>query len=444
MALCCLSLAGAAPAPAPPSAFSTVGLYVWRDTPSQHAFWKACGINTLQFCDTHWSIRADLLDDYYARFAADISRASRSGFKTDVILFSNIAQWMGPAEREPSGTGVLLDPRDPKALESRLGALRKAVRMLQQADSFTFIAGDPGGSIRAKFGPLAADDWVAMARAVRDVVKREAPRADFNVNPWAIAYWQYPNLGCGGSQWWVREGELTKAILAEPDLIGRSCGVQLPGHNYYRAMALRTLSTDGIRPDLLPNSDDVRALKARGTKRIWAWPYFLLDEADDGDVGPDGRIIPGVQIETRYIHRLVGQMRKIGMNGIVGNWSYAGYLAKALNTYAFARFCRDPRATPEGVIDEYAKCVADDATWRDLAQVLRFIEGQSNWQRKLPADWRLPPLVCDIQSAKAALEELGRVVPRAKPLFALPEKPQEYLNRLSERLRGMGATGAVD
>ncbi|MFY7953212.1 MAG: hypothetical protein ACOVT5_11960 [Armatimonadaceae bacterium] len=28
-------------------------LYVWRDDPTQHAFRKACGISTLQFCDTH-------------------------------------------------------------------------------------------------------------------------------------------------------------------------------------------------------------------------------------------------------------------------------------------------------------------------------------------------------------------------------------------------------
>lgn len=27
----------------------TVGLYVWEDSPDQHAFWKACGIKTLQF-----------------------------------------------------------------------------------------------------------------------------------------------------------------------------------------------------------------------------------------------------------------------------------------------------------------------------------------------------------------------------------------------------------
>ena len=57
MAMCMtLGLLGSQPAEglSAASSFSTVGLYVWKGSPDQHAFWKACGINTLQYCDTHW------------------------------------------------------------------------------------------------------------------------------------------------------------------------------------------------------------------------------------------------------------------------------------------------------------------------------------------------------------------------------------------------------
>jgi hypothetical protein len=188
-------------------------------------------------------------------------------------------------------------------------------------------------------------------------------------------------------------------------------------------------------------ADEVTCLRTRGVKRVWAWPYFLLDEADDGDVGPDGRLLPGTQVETRYIHQLVNRMRGIGMNGIIGNWSYAGHLAKALNTYAFGRFCADPRATPEQVIDEYARCVADEATWPALARVLRFIENRSNWQRKLPPPKRLPDFPCSLHSAELALAALRSVVPNTNPPFALPEPPSEYLRRLENRLRAEVARG---
>jgi len=435
------SAAPDAPGVHPPSGrgrLRTVGLYVWKDSPDQHAFWKACGIDTLQFCDTHWSLRADVLGPYYAALAADVDRARRSGFRVNVLLFSNIAQWEGPSEREPTGTGLLFDPRDPAALEKRLTAIARAVRTLRHAHGFTLLAGDPGGAVGAPFGPVPAAEWVRMAKRVRDVVRREAPRAQFNVNPWAIAYWQRPDLGCGGHEWWSQEAELTRAVLADPELVGSGTGVEIPPHHYYRPLALRCFEQAGIAPERRPTAEDVRALRARRVPRIWAWPYFLLDEADDGDVGPDGRAA-GIQIEARYIHRLVAQMRAIGMDGIIGNWSYAGHLAKALNTYAFGRFCRDERATPVQIIDEYARCVADEATWSALAQVLRYLEGESNWQRKLPPGERLPALPCDLATSEQALATLGSVRPRPVPLFALPEPPSAYLRRIEQRLRARTA-----
>lgn len=415
------------------SGFDTVGLYIWTDTPDQHAFWKSCGINTLQFCDLGWCRNLNLHDSYYKGMAAGIDKAKKDGFKTNVLLFANIRQWKGPQDLEPSGIGTKFHPSDEAAMQERLMFLAKTVKALHNADSFSFLGGDPGG-VPSDLGPATVQDWITMAKRVHEVVKREAPHAVFNVNPWAITMWQYPDLGCGSSEWWLKETELTKIIINEKDFIGSKIGVELAGHNYYRAMALRNYSRDGINPEPFPTADDVKMLKNKGTTRIWAWPYFLLDEADDGDVGPDGSILPLPQSETRYIYKLVSEMRAIGMTGIMGSWSYAGYLAKAPNTYAFGRFCNDPDATPAMVIDEYAKCVADDSTWASLAQILRFIENNSNWQRKLPKERQLPNYECNIQSADMALAKLARIVPRDKPLFALPEPAPKYLSRLKERL----------
>ncbi len=418
--------------------FETIGLYVWRDTPDQHAFWKACGLNTLQFCDTGWHQRADLLDDYYAGFAADVASAQRDGFKVWVILFSNIAQWLGPEDFEPTGTGVKFYPRDRAALDSRLHYLAKTVKALKAADGFSFFAGDPGG-VPSALGPAELADWTNMALEVEAVVKREAPKAKFNLNPWAIAMWVNPELSAMTSAWWVAEHNTTKALLETEGILGEGSGLELAGHNYYRALALRTLSAEGLQPELLPTAEDARKLRARGVNRLWAWPYFLLDEADDGDESAAGSLWGQTQIDTRYIHQYVNQMREVGMTGIIGNWSYNGYLPGALNTYAFGRFASDLAATPEQVLAEYAHYVADGATAPSLIQIFRFIENHSNWEQKLPPEHRLPAFKCSLHSARAALARLETVQVNPAPGFPLPEPPEDYLRRVQGRLETIQA-----
>ncbi|MHB0998660.1 MAG: hypothetical protein ACYC27_05385 [Armatimonadota bacterium] len=416
-----------------PKAFDTVGLYVWSDTPNQHAFWKACGINTLQLCDTGWSMRPDIREKYLAKQARGIRAQKKAGFKVYVIYFSNIAQWMGPEEREPSGIGIKFDPHNKAAMADYLKWVASSTRVLKEADGFTFFAGDPGG-VPPNVGKADVHDWMAMAKEVQKVVKREAPKAEFNANPWAVTMWQYPESSAMTSSFWLRETELTKIIINDKDFIGPELGIEIPFHNYYRALALRSFAQDGITPELFPTVTDIKNLKAKGAKRIWAWPYFLLDEADDGDVGPDGQLLPVVQVETRYIHRLIKGIRKHNVNGVMGSWSYAGYLSKALNTYAFGRFCNDPSATPTKVIEEYAGFIATDDTKADLVQILRYVENQSNWQKKLPEGSRLPALKCSISTPDQAIAALDRVKVRTKSAFSLPEPARDYLKRIRERI----------
>ncbi|MBR7093072.1 MAG: hypothetical protein IKI50_07845 [Clostridia bacterium] len=419
------------------SAFTCTGLYVWDDDVSQHPFWRACGIDTLQFCDLSWHRRApDVRDGYLRQKAEDIRTAHADGFRVYVILFANIQQWEGPGELCDSPIGYKYHPGDALQMKKRLDGIRHVVRLLREADGFSFFAGDPGG-VPAELGPAVAKDWTDMAGQVAAVVREEAPQAAFHINPWAVTMWQYPLLPCEDVAWWQREGELTQQILAQKDLIGPSCGVELPCHNYYRAMALRLFSQAGTCPPLIPDAFVMKDLRARRAQQIWGWPYFLLDEADDGDVGPDGSINILPQAETRYICRFVRQMQVLGLDGLIGNWSYVGHKAKALNTYAFGRFCRDEQVDPETVIDEFAACVAaDEKGGRILGQILRLVENNSNWQRKLPVEKRLPAFACRYAGGKEALLDLVSVRPRAEAFpFALAEEPQLYLARIRERLQ---------
>ena len=57
------------------NSITTIGLYPFNDTPEQHEFLKACGINLFQFVESGYSYRPDLLDEYYAGLRKEIKSA---------------------------------------------------------------------------------------------------------------------------------------------------------------------------------------------------------------------------------------------------------------------------------------------------------------------------------------------------------------------------------
>ncbi len=415
--------------------FKTRGLYIWTDSPDQHAFWKACGINLLQFCDLGWHKNAHtILEDYYASMAQQIKKAKEDGFQTNVILFSNLKQWEGPGDLEPSGIGVKFYPCDEADRQDRLRWLENTVKRLRDADGFTFFAGDPGG-VPPELGRATYRDWLEMGKQVGDIVKKHAPHAYYNLNPWAITMWQDPELPCQDVNWWIEETELTRKIAGSPVLLENKYGIELPCHTYYRAMALRLYERAGIAPATFPDREDVVKLKFEGIPRVWAWPYFLLDEADDGDIGPDGEMREMTQSEVRYIYRFVNKAEEMGVDGIIGNWSYLGHKAKAMNTYAFGRFARDRKATPDQVIREYAENLAGGKNAKNLMEIFKYIENQSNWQKKLPGIYRLPDFETAVQSVDDAISLLNETTVFEQPKsFQIPELPAEYLKKLSDRL----------
>lgn len=414
------------------NSITTIGLYPFNDIPEQHQFLKACGINLFQFVESGYSHRSDLLDDYYDGLRKEIESAQKDGFKVYIILLSNMAQWQGP-EEHGHWMGLRTYPRDRDAMDRRLNDLARAVRELKIADGFTFFGGDPGGVPKA-LGPSDIQDWIKMAREVKAVVAAEAPNAAYNINPWAVTQWDDEGMDVFGSEFWLRETSNGKAILQAERLIGSDCGIEFCPHNYYRSLTLKIFAEEGIKPELFPIKADVDKLKALGTTRLWSWPYFLTDEVDDGYVGPDGVTFGQTQAETRYLHMIVNSMRDIGLNGVIANGSPGSCKAEALNIYAFGRFCLDVTATPESVIDDYSRFIADGNTSTKLVQVLRFIENHSTWQSGLPESSRLPDFNDVPGSAEEALKILDDVVPNPDYPTWLPEIPSEYLARLHKRL----------
>ncbi|MHB9004768.1 MAG: hypothetical protein ACYC6C_12020 [Coriobacteriia bacterium] len=214
------------------NSITTIGLYPFNDIPEQHNFLKACGIVLFQFVESGYSKRPDKLDEYYEGLRSEIDSAKNDGFRVFVILLSNMAQWQGP-EEQGHWMGLRTYPRDPVAMQKRLDDLAEAVRQLPNADGFTFFGGDPGG-VPKELGPSDVYDWIKMAREVKKVVAREAPHAEYNINPWAVTQWDDEGMDVFGAEFWLREVSNNKAILDAEGLFGPDCGIELCPHNYYR------------------------------------------------------------------------------------------------------------------------------------------------------------------------------------------------------------------
>jgi len=188
----------------------------------------------------------------------------------------------------------------------------------------------------------------------------------------------------------------------------------------------------GKQPEPYPREAEVGEFRKRGVERLWGWPYFLADECDDS-------YSPGTaglsQAETRYLKDLVDSARRLGLNGLIANVFPENILAESINLYAFARFCREPSATPEGVIRDFAGLISEPGTAGDLTEVFRYIENRSTWQAGMPEKYRLPDFdTGSIRSAAGARDRLSGLDVRARSGFPLMGTPAALVEKLEERL----------
>ncbi len=413
--------------------FSTLGLYVTPPTKEEahyYDFYKACGYNYLEFCDIGFSWKPSLLPKYYAETDKAIQMAHKKGFKVWILLLAGMKQWKGSADRGDAGTFSALKK---ELLNERLASIRQAVQGLPHADGFAFFAGDPGGDPE---GHSTVHDCIHFAREVRNIVREKAPKAQFVVNLWAIAEWDgFPSPF--SLDFWQKQVRLSADVAHEKELLGADCGIVFSLDNYYRSLTLTCYAEAGVTPELFPKASDVRTLRQKGVHPIYGWPYFLVDEVDDGFINPNNVVSKGQsQAETRYIRSILDHGREVGLDGMIANSAFIS--TEPLNIYAFGKMGKSPHITPEALLDEYAGFVATRGTKKTLSKILRFIENNSNWENSLPKANRLKPLECgDITSAGRALTQLATVIPHAKPPIVLPESPALYLKRLEKRLRAI-------
>lgn len=414
----------------PQSQFETIGLYAWEPAEEEHyLFWKACGYNFLQFIDRGLWLEPSEREASYERLVKGIDDAHRHGFKVGVILKSNVLPY-------PHDWWETFDPRDEGQMKARLSAIEEVIKRCRKADVLTFFGGDPGG-VPDSLGAYGIALWKDMAKKVHQMVRKHAPKAEFNVNIWAITHWDYIRFNPWATYFWDREVHYGRNIVNDAAFLDTATGLELPMHSYYRSLAFKAYDDVGRKPVPFPVKDDIGTMNNRGIERIWGWAHFLIDEVDDGYTGYSETKVHPTQAETRYIHRLIQDARNMGLNGMVSNCGGPNSSVEAMNVFAFARLCQQDGLTPGQVIDEYASYLAqDDHSQETLGQVIRFIENNSTWEQSIPAGFRVAALDCRFKTAEEALAALATIRPGASGLhFPLLEQPTAYVKRLEERLR---------
>ena len=417
--------------PAEKAKFETIGYYAFQPDASMLDFYVACHLDVIELLDIGWYFNADnpAFDYYYRDLAAGIEEAQQKGLKVLVILLTNLEQWKGP-ERYGNGGGKVFDPADEAKMTERLSYIEHTIEACAKADAFSLFAGDPGGvlGINAQGG---VEYYVEMGRKVHELVKRHAPQAEFNLNLWAMAQYDRSCNNPGTVEFWHGETTLARQLIAMPDLFGSDLGVEIPGHDYYRALAFSLYRQANAFPaERFPAAADVAGLEAKDTTRIWGFCHFLLDELDAGDSAGHRRTeLPS--FNTRYIYKYLNGIRQAGLNGaIAGNCSKNNIA----NLYAFARMAEDSTLTPEKALLEFAGQIADEETAPILCEIFKYLENDANWHQKLPEEDREPLFETTITSPQEAIKQLRYVQVREDMTLPLPEAANYYLEKIRQRI----------
>ncbi len=402
--------------------FDTVGYFVFRAMDEKaFDFYLKSGYDTVEFCDTSWFYKAgsQALENYRKGIKESIELAQKKGLKAYVVLLSTLEQWTGSAD-SGNGQGQAFDPADKAKMAERLRYIRESVEYFKIADGFSLFAGDPGGVLGID-APGGLEYYIQMGLDVHKIVKEVAPQASFNLNLWAVAQFVQETTDPFLPSFWLAEGDYGRQIIAAQDVLGSEIGIEIPGHDYYRMLALSIYSSTGQHPDRpFPDKADVEAIKQKGTTRYWAFSHSLMP-----DISQD------VQFNTQRVYYYVNKMREIGMNGVVmGNVTVSQYA----DLYAYGRFANDSNATVEQVLREYAGFIATEETADSLYEIFKYLNNYDSSQTDLDPAYTLPKLDTSIQNIQQALTMFRTIKPNPEPNMPMLESIEVYLGKIQARL----------
>ena len=220
---------------------------------------------------------------------------------------------------------------------------------------------------------------------------------------------------------WLGEGIVGREVIAEDNLLGKDIGIEIPGHDYYRSLALSLYSATGRRPEeKFPSASDISNILGKGVERCWAFSHLLMPDVDEE-----------VSFNTQRVLYYINKMREIGMNGVVmGNVRYSNYA----DLYAYGRFANDSEATVDEVLREYAGFLATEETADDLAEIFKYLNNYDSNQPVCADDLKLPDLKTRIKSVDEAIEMLRNVKLSDDRHFMLVEPAISYYLKIMARL----------
>ena len=392
------------------------------------SFIRYSGYSRLELCDWSFEYPESKRDDYLKVSQKRIAEAHREGMKVFILELTNMSREWSSISAEPGSTvlpKLMFNPvADPVAFRNRVNDVQESIKNgFSGADGFEVFAGDWGGCIGEGCGYQA---FLSFGRAYAQILKRLGLHSELTLNTWAIANWG-TTFDPDTTAFWDAETDLSKKVI-ESD-ISFADAVTLPGHNLYRGLA-RQVYAEVDRPvPQWPDRSAIQEIHAKG-KRAYLWPHFIVDD-DRGRKMTWGK----VHFDVRYLKDLAERSRALGIDGtFVNAYNPAAQMG---NIFAYGQLNRDPDEAVRTILEKFAGLIAQPRTVPQLTEVFLFLENHSWWGSQMPAQYRLQPLPCRVNSYREAIAILSKVKPLKNSAAPLPMAPDKYLAEIGSTLAFM-------
>ena len=411
-------------------------LYWDRETWQREIRWlDACGINAIEFATMLEFSRLPSTELERRKISDRLhlrDYAHSLGIQFAYQL-SNTAVSTVPAGDEPGhqlqDRAVMLCPRQPGNFEKTLGIQKFFLDTYRGADFFEVMAADWGG---CTCGQCGVPEYLRYISALAERLAEVHPGARLHANTWSISLWGKPTWGSnpdngGWQDMFEKEITGSRAVIAALPSLPANVHLALPCHHLYRALTFKVYGGKTNTPSF-PTPEDVQRVHRAG-REILTWPHFVMD--DDAYRARSWGI---VHSEARYIQALLRELRRIGIDRVMGNLYLP--LLQLPNTFVYGRFLQDPERDPASILQDFARLLAHRDDVRKLTDVLLWVENNSYWQQQMPPDGRLPNLPCKL-TQKTALELASEVKANPNPEMSVPMPAGAWLRDLHRSIDRM-------